>query len=311
MRKLVTHLVVYLAVLAASLLAVPLSAHAAPPGAEITLSPAKTTLADKLQPNTLYRETFTMINSGTAPATVHLWATPYSVQNERYTPDYSTHNDYNQLSRWITFQQPSYHLKPGQTVTVPYTITTPASLPAGDQYAMLMAEMTNDQSAATGNSVQTKSRVGIKLLAHTVGQTTAKTTVQLPHLPLVIASQRYDFPLTFHNQGNVDFEGTYHITVTSIFNDTPVYEKTRTVQVLPETKRALQIPWSIQQNIGLYRIEVSAETTHGVVKTTRTVLAMTTLGMIALLVLLVIIISGSTHMILRHRHTHTRFRKRR
>lgn len=285
---------VLLSILATSLLVIavntlPVKAQNAP--AEITLSPAKTTLDYKLSANTTYKESFKLMNSGQTTATVQITTTPYSVQDSAYTPDFSKYNNYNQLSRWISFPVDSYSLEPGQEVSVSYQINTPNSLPDGDQYAMLMASMSGKDSSQSGAKVETKSQVGVKLIAHTTGKVDENVKVDLPKLPLVVIGNKYQLSFSFHNQGNVDYNSEYSVRVTNLINSQSVLNKTSSVQVIPETTRSLNIPWVILANIGLYRVELSAATTEGMATTSKNVLALTPLGLIALLVLSIIIMA--------------------
>lgn len=297
-----------IAMLAAAISTTPVSA-AENTSPEITLSPAKTTLPYKLSVDSTYDESFKLINSGQSKATIQITATPYSVQDAAYTPDYSKYNTYNQLSRWISFPKSTYTLEPGEDVSVKYQIKTPASMPDGDQYAMLMASMSSDRPNQSGNKVQTKSRVGIKLLAHTNGETDENVTVDLPDIPAVVIGNKHDIHLDFHNDGNVDYNSEYTVRVTGVVNKRELLNKSNTTQVLPDTTRSLSISWMILQNIGLYRVDITASTTAGVVTTTKNVLALTPLGLIALVLLVIIIIVIILRMVIKPRQKRSKLRR--
>ncbi len=285
-------------------LAITLPAHAAE-GAQITLSPTSTKLEHVLKPSSSYEGSFKILNSGTEAVDVSVYAKPYAVQNKAYNPTFDVQNNYNQIARWVTFEQKSYHINTNETAIINYQITTPASLPAGGQYAVLMAEVSNKPGNTGGAQIKTKSRVGMKLSARTDGKTTLDGHVTLPSPATFTIGEQQKLSATFHNKGNIDSDASYGVKVTNAFGGAKVFEKSLKASVLPDTERELTIDWHNTGTIGLYKVEITGSLAGKTETVHKTVLALTTTGLIALGILLAIIIGGIIHVIRRQRPSTT------
>src|SRR6185312_15683598 len=105
----------------------------------LTLTP--TSLDRVIQPGTTYNGSFEVLNQGQGGYTFHVYAAPYSVKNEDYTPDFTTPlPGAPNVASWFKFSTANLHVEPGQSSTVNYSITMPANTPPGGYYAAAFAE---------------------------------------------------------------------------------------------------------------------------------------------------------------------------
>ena len=136
--------------------------------------------------------------------------TPYSVVNENYDPDYVRESSQTQITKWVTFEQTTGELLPGDMHKINYIINVPRNAPGGGQYAALMAETAD--SGQEGATLQTISRVGMLLYASVEGETIKEGEV----MDLKIDKLLLNPPLAFRfseNTGNVDFNTTMRMEV--------------------------------------------------------------------------------------------------
>lgn len=105
---------------------------AASDGEGITMSPVNKHY--DLQPGETKADTFLIINHGSTDYDFTVYSSAYDVESETYsavTGDIS--NPMADAGEWVSFNTTSYHLKSGENVTIPYTITVPEKAVSGAQ----------------------------------------------------------------------------------------------------------------------------------------------------------------------------------
>lgn len=233
------------------------------PAILLQVSPTKQKLS--LVPGSSYVGTFRVHNAGTAPFTYKLYATPYSVTDENYSPDYSGLTNYTQISEWVTFDKATETgtLQPDQITEVSYTVNVPKDAPAGGQYAVLMAE-TSDGNAENA-TVAVVHRVGMILYAAVPGEThetgeIVKNTVNSFYFnpPLTVSS-------LVKNTGNVEQTAKYTVKIYPLFSNEAVFsneekpDSEKQQDVIPETSRFNSITWEGAPHIGIFSVEQTIE----------------------------------------------------
>lgn len=248
------------------------SSGSAQAAVHLQVSPPKTKIS--LEPGQTYHGTYQVQNVGGATFTAEVTATPYSVTDNYANPDYDNTATYSQMSEWITFDDATsasddgssssskatsvqYEIAPGQSKDVPYTIKVPKDVPAGGQYAALMAQ--TGSGNREGDTVQTISRVGMILYAEIKGGTTRREAEILSNdingfyiEPPVIASG------SVKNTGNVELTAQYTVKIFPFFGGESVYnneEKPGTQDIYPETTRLSEIVWEGAPRLGVFWVE--------------------------------------------------------
>ena len=115
------------------------------PKVQIQISPVKNTVY--LKGGDVSDFTFNVSNIGTDPFDFKVYATPYSVSNEKYELNFSKESSRTQITRWTTFEDASgkyvsdvtYSVQPNETKVVKYRVTVPQDVPAGGPDAVSVA----------------------------------------------------------------------------------------------------------------------------------------------------------------------------
>ena len=227
----------------------------------LQVSPTKQKIS--LAPGSAYVGTFKVHNAGTMPFNYTVSATPYSVTNDNYSPDYTGQTNYTQIADWITFDKPTGYIQPGEVVEVAYTVNVPKDAPAGGQYAALMAE-TSDGNAENA-TVAVVHRVGMILYAAVPGETRESGEI----VKNTVNSFYFNPPLTVSslvkNTGNVEQTATYTVKIYPLFSNEAVFsteeksDKEKQLDVIPDTSRFNSITWEGAPRIGIFSVEQTIE----------------------------------------------------
>jgi len=233
-------------VVLASVLAARGSAGAAPQ--VITMTP--TSLDRVIQPGGSYNGSFRILNQGQSSYVFHVYAAPYSVKGEDYTPDFIPLPGKPDVASWFTFSAKTIHINPGQTVTVNYTVNMPKNTPPGGYYAAAFAET---KLPPKPNSVVLNERVGELFYLQAAGPVAHKGKV------LTWQSGLFQAPpltsaLRLENDGGAHYPATVNYQVQDIFGHNKYKLKT-VKEVLPQTIRRLTIPWKATPAIGIFKVK--------------------------------------------------------
>ena len=222
-----------------------------------------------MAPGSSYTGTFKVHNAGAAPFSYTTTATPYSVVNDNYDPDYNSTTTYSQMADWITFDQKtgSGTLQPGQVVDVEYYVNVPEDVPAGAQYAALMAqtESGNDDNATVG----VIHRVGMILYATVPGETRIGGEVIKNNINSFYFNPPVSVTSLVKNTGNVEQTAKITTNIWPLFSketafsnqDSPV-----SIDVIPDTSRFNSITWDGAPSLGIFwaqqRVEFAGEVSN-------------------------------------------------
>lgn len=221
----------------------------------ITLSPVNKRY--QIDAGTLKTDTMTIVNDGKLAYDFILYARPYSIKDEAYMiPDFTSTASNADAYRWMQFEQTKYHIEPGQTLEVGYTMRVPDDAAPGGHYGVLFAE-TQPIGGGEGSVVARKKRVGMVIYATVKGE--YKTAGK--HLGAQIPFWQFRAPLTasvrVQNDGNSDFFAKTTYTVKDLFGATK-YNETKENPVLPQTKRQIPLEWKSAPWFGLYNVGVTS-----------------------------------------------------
>lgn len=222
-------------------------------GESIVLSPAS--LRTEVEAGNTLNEKLTIINDGTTSYDFILYASPYSVTDSDYTPNYTEDKPNTNLYTWVSFEKTRYTLNPGENVEVPYTISVPADATPGGHYSVIFAET---QVAEDTGQIARKKRVGAIVYATVEGDYIMSGRQTSGSIDWLQLGGPITGLVTVENDGNSDFEMQEKMTVKNVLGGT-VYEKTGERIVLPKTTRDVSFAWTESPLMGLYN--VSIETT--------------------------------------------------
>jgi hypothetical protein len=236
-------------------------AEAAKP-AKVAIEVSPTNQAIDLQPGQIYNGEFQVKNSGASGTLVfEPSASPYGVSGDSYENKlYDEGLVRTEITRWISFNQDSYQLEPGQSTTVHYTVNTPVDAPGGGQYAALLASSkTETGDKNDGSSVLAINSVGMILRAHVAGDTREAGEVTSFAMPFWNWQPPVPIEAVVKNTGNVDFEMKYKIATRSVFGGEAVVRAEGSHVIYPDTEYTLKEEWSKAPLLGLYFVDAEFE----------------------------------------------------
>lgn len=240
---------------------------------------------------------FNVDNTGTDAYSFKVYANPYSVTNDQYSPSFSAQNSHTQVSRWIAFKnntseytnEATYSVEPGQRKEVTYRITVPEDIPGGGQYAIIFVEAIPKDDGDFGG-IRTISRLGLRIFGRTNGETKESAEIVSHNMDSFYMSGKIKATGSVKNSGNTDFNAIFKFKVEKIFGGV-VFEDSKGYDVLPETNRDIELVWEDTPAFGIYRITSTLIALDQSRSTTKIVLIIPIFMIIILLMLLTITIA--------------------
>ena len=235
----------------------------------ISISPVSNIL--QLEPNTVYEDLFKITNNGKSPLKFEVYASPYSYsyseEDDEYRLGFNQESTYTQITRWITFknvageyvENPIFTAEPGTTVEITYRISTPPSIPAGGQYAVLFAHTISESTITSG--IRTEASPGLIVYGRAHGETVITGEVSDLNINKTLKSEEetknvINASAKAKNTGNVDFMASGQLKVTGIFGR--VYYETPSnrgrVSVIPEVELTVSDAWEDTPYFGLFNV---------------------------------------------------------
>lgn len=242
------------------------------PATSISISPVSKIL--QLSVNSVYEDVFKITNNGDSAMNFEVYAAPYayiySEDDDTYKLGFNKESNYTQIVRWITFkdaggnyvEKTTYTAEPNSSVEVSYRISTPDSIPAGGQYAVLFAHTLSGDTSTSG--IKTEASPGLVVYGRAEGETKISGEVsdaKINQTMMVDKSEKtiINASAKAKNTGNVDFMAAGKLKVTGIFGNT-YYEtegsSTRArVSVIPEAELLVSDSWDDTPWFGLFNAE--------------------------------------------------------
>ena len=235
----------------------------------ISISPVSKIL--QLEPDTTYENTFQVTNNSDADMRFEVYAAPYSYvhdeEQDAYRLGFNQENKFTQIVRWITFantngafvEKAEFVASPNSSVDVTYRITTPSSIPAGGQYAVLFAHTISNTTNANG--VKTEASPGLVVYGRANGETNLTGEVSNLVINQTLTKGNdvkniINASAKIKNNGNVDFMASGVLKVQGIFGRS-YYETPETrgrVSVIPETELPVSDQWDDTPYFGLFKV---------------------------------------------------------
>lgn len=220
---------------------------------EVTISPASSKI--EIEPGQMKSGELTVYNTGEKEFSFVVYARPYSVETEEYTPNYSDTPARSNLYRWVQFDTTEGQLKPGENRKINYTILVPRNADAGGQYGVLFVETVADNE---GQVVARNKRVG-SIVRLTVGGDIKRTgRVDTQSIPWLQTRPPLTTEARVENSGNADFDASVTMRVTTVFGR-EVYKATSDYAVYPDKPRQIATVWEGSSVLGLYHVEQTVD----------------------------------------------------
>lgn len=298
-------------------------------GTSIGISPVSRIL--HLDPSSNYDSILKVINDSKEYATFEVYAAPYfyvrTEGSDSYSLDFSSENSYTQISRWISIKdtngdyvkRPIFTVAPGESLEVSYRISTPESLPAGGQYAVLFAHTLSDTTnglkaeASPGMVIYGRVNGGETITASEISNMTISRTVT-KNISVREGNQDIQKSATFNhinasakvkNNGNIDFNARGVLKVEGIFGavhyETPGDKAI--ISIIPEAELTISDEWEDTPSFGIYKATWAVIAGDEIQTEEMMIFLISPLAIIITIILLTIIIIGII-ILIRRRKVH-------
>lgn len=217
------------------------------PSKVLTISPSAT--KPNLKPGAILTGKLQIINQGQLPYEVTLYAAPYSVKTEAYTPDFSPIPGKPDASKWITLSTTRGMVTAGQTMDAGYTLRVPANTPAGGYYAVVFAQT---KEPANKQGVVVNERVGEIFYVAVEGPVKQSGKI-LSWQSNFLQTQPLTATLRLENDGGVHYASDIQFVVRDMFGN-PKYTLNTEKEILPLTIRRIPFEWKDAPPLGLFKV---------------------------------------------------------
>lgn len=273
----------------------------------ISISPVNKIL--QLAASSVYEDSFKVSNNGPNEMEFEVYAAPYSYtyseEDASYKLGFNKENTYTQITRWITFrdtngnyvEKTTYTAAPGTSVEVAYRITTPSSIPAGGQYAVLFAHTLSSDNGGSG--IKTEASPGLVIYGRSEGETVVAgemSDLKINETKLVDKETKNIINGTakVKNTGNVDFMASGKLKVTGIFGntyyETPATSTRARTSIIPEAELSISDSWDDTAYFGLFNVSWTVSLTDGTSETVEKLVLLLPTPIIVLMIFLLTII---------------------
>lgn len=283
----------------------------------ISISPVNKVL--QIEANSVYEDTFKVTNNGSSDMEFEVYASPYSYtyseDDNEYKLGFNSENNYTQITRWITFknsdgefvENPHFKVGPGENVEVAYRISTPNSIPAGGQYAVLFAHTLSNTTTSSG--IKTEASPGLVVYGRcSTGETISKSTISDLKISqsltkagetknLVNASAKVK------NEGNVDFMASGKLVVEGLFGNVK-YETPANggrISIIPDTELTVSDVWEETPVFGIFKATWTVTAPGAEAQTISQMIVILPLWMIIIIILVLTAIVTSIIIMVRKR----------
>ncbi|MBR2836765.1 hypothetical protein IKE79_00210 [Candidatus Saccharibacteria bacterium] len=288
----------------------------------ISISPVSKVL--QLEENTIYEDSFKVTNNGDSRMDFEVYAAPYSYTysetDDEYKLGFSNENNYTQITRWITFKdssgnyvaKPNFSAEPNSSVNIEYRISTPSSIPAGGQYAVLFAHTLS--STTTSSGIKTEASPGLVVYGRASGDTIVSGEISKMNISRTIEQDGESKTIInasakVKNSGNVDFMAIGKLTVQGLFGQT-YYESPDNrgrISVIPESELTVSEQWDDTPYFGIFRVTWSVTAAGQTEESSQLMLILPPPVLVTMILLLTIVIVWIIIIVRKRKERRSRF----
>ncbi|HET7827740.1 MAG TPA: hypothetical protein VFK97_02645 [Candidatus Saccharimonadales bacterium] len=213
----------------------------------ITLTPTK--VSPDIKPGSTYTDTVQVLNQGKSNYKFIVYAAPYHVSGEDYTPEFTRLPSAPNIANWFSFSSSGGDISAGQSQTIKYSITVPPNTQPGGYNAAIFAET---RFPGSSNGLTLNARVGELVYIEVAGPVVKKGEL------LSWQSRFWQKPplnatLRIQDDGGRHFAADITFQVRDVFGK-PKYTLNTTKELLPQTIRRIGLTWPGSPAIGLFKV---------------------------------------------------------
>lgn len=232
-------------------------------------------------------------NYGNEPLNIKVYPTPFS--NADGNRNFKNESDYTKISHWIKIKDDSgnyqdsvtFTMAPKQTKTISYKIDVPSNAPAGGQYATIFFESLDDQK--NEESIKTTTRVGMLIYANVAGELIREANIINVRTNSFITSDNLKVSYTVENKGNIDFQASTTLQVSSLFGR-QLYNDTQLTTVFPDSSENVEFEWKDTPGFGLYNLHYKIRALDQTIEKNELILVASPFALIITGILIVVLI---------------------
>ncbi len=217
----------------------------------LTLTPTSAQIVAK--PGGTATGKFQVINPGGEEYAVHLYAAPYTVKTEAYTPDFIPIAGKPNVAAWVHLSTTQGTLSPNQTITVQYHVDVPTGIQPGGYYAVAFAQT---QAKAKAGGVVVNERVGEILYIQVSGAVIQSGKLLSWSTPF-LQKPPLGSALRLENDGGLHYASDVNVVVSDLFGHAKYTVHTQK-EVLPQTIRKISLSWKQAPPLGLFKVSGTA-----------------------------------------------------
>ena len=177
-----------------------------------------------------------------------------------------------QLADWITLDcKDSGTLAPRESANVTFTINVPYNVPAGGQYAAIVATSIPPEGDGGADSATIRESVAMAhtVLAEVKGNTIRTSEINSVDVPGFIFDGNIKASAKVSNTGNIHGTATYTFEVYPLFSSDPVYtneDEPEKKLILPDRSLLHETVWENTPTFGIFNVHYKVEFEGGNVK---------------------------------------------
>ena len=201
------------------------------------------------------QNSISVINGGSSPFAVKVYAEPYQVNGLNYDPSFKLLPGKTDPSAWVDVAASTTGtIGANQTMTFNYTVRVPAGTTPGGYYAELFAETLPN----AGTGVTSHSRVGSILYITVQGNVVQAGSLKPMPLSAVKVGSNLTLGAQVENTGGLHFITTVNLKLINPLTKKVTYSASLERYVLPQTTRQISAVATPSSPIGIYKFEASA-----------------------------------------------------
>lgn len=245
------------------------------------------------------KESLQIKNVGRKAVVVDVYAAAYSPEDSDVNQGEELASEYTKLAEWMKFKDSNdeYHhkisftLHPNQIREVRYSVDVPKEAVGGGQYAIVFAELTPTKQEE--GAFVARSRLGMSLFAFVDGADIIREG-QVDNIKVdgVLIDRKIGVEYAVKNNGNIDFQASNDMTVSSIFGK-ELYHNIFVKTILPGSSKTIHDEWEEAPGFGLFRLKYKVIALNDVEEGERVVIVIPAggLGLILLLIVAGVIVA--------------------
>lgn len=223
-----------------------------------TLSVSPTLFQMSANPSQSWSSEVRVINVNDYEITVYPQVVNFAPSGENgqgaMVPIFSDETKGQTLAEWVALSGSAFVIPPGQTVSIPFSVTVSATAAPGGHYAAILIGTKPPQTSATSPQVQTAQFVTSLLFVRISGDIVEVGNIrEFTTVDSIVPKPEVEFEIRFQNTGNVHLQPQGDITITNMWGAQrgiiPINYQTHFGNVLPNSIRKFNFSWTGESSL--------------------------------------------------------------